>query len=442
MSPLLLLAVLLADERVLPLARTESFRDLQEITTIVRAIVEPVQVTLEAKNLRVQGSAEQIKVADWLVRELDEPTGKAEYTVADDDRIHIFKFSDAKDIRELQESGTVVRSMAEIRRLFIFNSPQKIVMRGTKAQIEQAAWILDHLPNTAGSSETAEMKLPPDQLLRVYPLPQFKSATDLQEATTLLRSISEIRYALLYSATNRLVLRGSAQQMAMVDFMLKEFELSSDSKTMHRSRGSRDSVRVFDQSGATDLEQTATALRSLAANRVYALESRHKIVLRGMPDEVALGEWMLSQDADKQDFQLGVVRRFHLPFATNVQEFQEAATAVRSVGEIYRLVADNASKSVFVRGSQSEVDLADWLFRQLATPPVAAESREYKYGGDIVRIFFLKRDAMTVQQLQETATRVRRETRIPRMFTYNAYRAIIVRGTPVQAAQAATLFIF
>ena len=438
MSPLLLLAALLADERVLPLARTESFRDLQEITTIVRAIVEPVQVTLEAKNLRVQGSAEQIKVADWLVRELDEPTGKAEYTVADDDRIHIFKFSDAKDIRELQEAGTVLRSMAEIRRLFLFNSPQKVVVRGTKAQIEQAGWMLDHL----SGSDMAEMKLPPDQLLRLYPLPQFKSAKDLQEAILILRSTSEIRHALLYSATNRLVLRGSAQQMAMVDFMLKEFEMSSDSKTVHRSRGSRDSVRVFDQSGATDLEQTATALRSLAANRVYALESRNKIVMRGMPEEVALGEWMLSQDASKQDFQLGVVRRFHLPFATSVQDFQEAATVVRSVGEIYRVVADNASKSVFVRGSQAEIDLADWLFRQLATPPAAAESREYKYGADIVRIFFLKRDAMTVQQLQETATRVRRETRIPRMFTYNAYRAIIVRGTPEQAAQAATLLTF
>ena len=215
--------------------------------------------------------------------------------------------------------------------------------------------------------------------------------------------------------------------------------MTGDSKAIHRTRAG-EAVRVFDASGSANAQETATVLRSVAIGaRVFALDSRKKISFRGAAEDVALAEWMMSRDVAKKDFQLGAVRQFRLGFPASVQELQEAATVVRSIGEIQRLIVDNETKSVFVRGSQEQIDLADWIFKQLASAPIEAATRESKYGGEVVKVYFLKRDAATVHQLQETAVKVRRDTQIRRMFTYNASRAIFVRCTAEQAAQADAL---
>jgi hypothetical protein len=431
---LLFLLSFFADERVLTLSRIDSARDLQETAAIVRAMADPAQVTLEGKALKVQGTSPEIAAAAWLTGELDQPSGKTEFTITDGERIRIFTFSAARDVQELQEAATLVRSMVEIRRLFVFNAPRKIVARGTSEQIEQTAWLLDRLP----ALETAELKLPQEQLLRVYALPQYKGTQEFQEAATVLRSIAEIRHVLTYNPSRKIAMRGDAKQLAMVDFMLQEFDNAGDSKRQHRTEFS-DRVRVFDGSRLADLQEHAVTMRStMDIRRLFTLPSRKKIVVRGTVDDIEFCEWMMA-DGARRDFALGLVRQFPLAFPTNVQELQEAATVARSIGEIRRMYAENATKTVFVRGSQSEIDLTDWVFRQLATAPTDAASREYQYGADIVKIFFLKRDAVDIRQLQDTALRVRRETGIPRLFTYNAYRAIVVRCTPEQAAQAEAL---
>lgn len=60
------------------------------------------------------------------------------------------------------------------------------------------------------------------------------------------------------------------------------------------------------------------------------------------------------------------------------------------------------------------------------------------YEDNVVKVFFVQ-NATSVQEFQEIATAVRSLTEIRRVFTYNAQRAILMRGTPDQIALAEKL---
>jgi general secretion pathway protein D len=60
------------------------------------------------------------------------------------------------------------------------------------------------------------------------------------------------------------------------------------------------------------------------------------------------------------------------------------------------------------------------------------------YEDNVVRVFFVQ-NATSVQEFQEISTAVRSITEIRRVFTYNAQRAILMRGTPDQIALAEKL---
>jgi DNA primase len=435
-------AALLADEKTLALAKVSSDQDLQEIAAAISAVVYPVQATVEGKAIRVQGSAGNIALAEWIAAELDQPQGRLERVAGnDDDIVRIFEFTDGNTMQEFQEAATLVRSLAEIRRLFTFNAGRRIIARGSKVKMEQAAWLLTRLPASA-SADTSALKEDSGSLLRVYTLSQFDSIDNFQEAATLIRSITETRSAFTYNPTRKLALRGSAAQMGAVDFLVKELSSATDTKALHRVKQG-DLIRVFNYPTASSimaLQEMATVMRTVAGSaRVFALNQQKKIVLRGGLEEIQLGEWMLLPTNAKGAFPLGLVREFQLSFATNIQELQEAATVARSLGEIERLIARNDSKTVVVRGSQAQIDLAAWVFQVLSTQPADGRS-EHGYGATVAKVLFLKPD-LPFADFQQKAVEARRESGTPRLFTYNKSRAVFFCGTAEQVAKAEAVLL-
>ena len=61
----------------------------------------------------------------------------------------------------------------------------------------------------------------------------------------------------------------------------------------------------------------------------------------------------------RRDYEDQVVKVFYVTNATSVQEFQEIATAVRTVGDIRRVYTYNAQKAMVVRGTVDQVALAE-----------------------------------------------------------------------------------
>lgn len=69
-----------------------------------------------------------------------------------------------------------------------------------------------------------------------------------------------------------------------------------------------------------------------------------------------------------RDYDDEVVKTFYITNATSVQEFQEIATAIRTVADIRRVFTYNAQKAMIVRGSVDAVALAEKLVHDLDKP--------------------------------------------------------------------------
>ena len=70
----------------------------------------------------------------------------------------------------------------------------------------------------------------------------------------------------------------------------------------------------------------------------------------------------------RRDYEDDVVKVFYITNATSVQEFQEIATAIRTVAEIRRVFTFNAQKAMVVRGTVDQVALTEKLVHDLDKP--------------------------------------------------------------------------
>lgn len=128
-------------------------------------------------------------------------------------------------------------------------------------------------------------------------------------------------------------------------------------------------------------------------------------------------------------------------------QLAEAATVMRSIGEIKDLSVDAAQGTLTFQGDQGQVELVNWLMPKLdhvagATP--VAEQPQLDLGtanqeNRIVRVFYFKNPA-PVQTYQQLSTVIRSVTEIRRAFLSLTAGAFIARGTPDQIAAAALLF--
>ncbi|HEY6340994.1 MAG TPA: hypothetical protein VIY49_05845 [Bryobacteraceae bacterium] len=70
----------------------------------------------------------------------------------------------------------------------------------------------------------------------------------------------------------------------------------------------------------------------------------------------------------RRDYEDQVVKVFYVTNASTVQEFQEIATAIRTVADIRRVYTYNAQKAMIVRGTVDQVAMAEKLVRSLDKP--------------------------------------------------------------------------
>ncbi len=382
-------------DRVFPLRYTETVQDVQEIGTVLRSVGDITNIHAEGpgKSIAMQATAGQIALSEWLIDEVDQPSTRQglpeqgpnpavhEYRVGTDadDFVRVFRLAHTPTTQQLQEVATLVRSIAEIRRVITYNSPRIVVLRGTASQMSMAGWLFNQLDRHAQDSTVREYTVPEqaDDVIRVLHVSYATTVQDLQEVGTLLRSIGEIRRLFTYSEPRVIALRGTALQVKLADWLVTNLHSGAQNTLQNFPLAADDSVRLFRVSNAR-----------------------------------------------------------------TVQDFQEAATLVRAIAEIPRVFTYNRPKIVAARGTSAQLDLAGWLFEEVDNPrPAEPVSREYHLrgeGDDIVRVFRV-RDAQSTQALQTTAVHVRSTTGIRRVFTYNTPRIIALRGTAEQVEKASHL---
>jgi hypothetical protein len=208
-------------------------------------------------------------------------------------------------VQDFQEAVNATRTVIEIRRMYTYNDGRAALARGTPEQVAAVEWMLKELDGAtaalaSGSRATQQFSMGPNDTLRVYYLSNAKTVQDFQEIANLTRTISEVRRVYTYNTPRAVAIRGTTDEMAMTEWLLKELDKPADAAQsvalgQYRAPGAADDMmRVFYLSNAKsvqDFQDSANAIRSVTQiRRVFTNSSRRALAVRGTSDQLALAE--------------------------------------------------------------------------------------------------------------------------------------------------------
>jgi len=301
---------------------------------------------------------------------------------------------------------------------------------------------------------------------RVFHLHHIETQQDLDDFTTMVRTIADASQLITDAAQKTLSIRGTPSQIAIAEFLFTELDRQTvpDSVTQEFrvANNADDVVHVFfapHTATVQEFQEVATTIRTIAEiRRVFTYTTPRALAVRGTADQVAAAQFLireLDQPADakrttSRQYQMidtanhgeTAVQVFYLPYAATVQQFQEVATVIRTIGEVRRIFTYNTPRALIVRGTSDQVAFTSWMVNELGKPVTAGTaSTTYQYasndrnGENFIRVYYVK-DTPTVAAFQQLATQIRTTTQMRRVFTYNESRALTLRGNEAQLATA------
>ena len=303
-------------DRVISLTSIEKAQELSEIATVIRSIADIKSLTVDPsqRTLAVQGTAEQIAMAESLAQELAPQPGQRrdayEFTMSGGDLVRVYYLPHSATVQNFQAVVTTIRSITDLRRAFTYNARRAFVVRGTLAQMEMAEWLVQQLDQPAGGQTSSnEYRVPgaADDVVHVYPVKHVDGQQNLQEFATLVRSIGDIRR--LFTTPLAIAMRGTSEEMALADWLLQKLDQpTSGPAVVEQSQGeggreflmarNGDVVRVFYlrsvtvqafQNVAAEVHTTAKVPRVLTYNALGAL------AVRGTADQIAAAQALINE---------------------------------------------------------------------------------------------------------------------------------------------------
>jgi type II secretory pathway component GspD/PulD (secretin) len=302
-------------DRVLHFAATTATKDLQEIATVICAITDIPQTSVDSqeKALPLHGTAGQIALAEWLLINLDKPAAvspdaaKHEYRVSDssDDMVRVFYLTNPEIPTGVQEIAIVVRSLAGVRQMFTYNDLRAVVVRGTSEQINLAEFLFAQMdkPGIPENGASAEFRMGPDSLARVFYLPKTKTDQDFQVAVTVVRTIAQLRYAFSYSAARAVAMRGTDEQVALAKWLFEDLDgAKSPDSGVHQYQllsSSDEFVRVFYRAHDATSQRLGETLHQIESKTQGAswgvYTPTNAIVIRGTAQQIAGAAELIQQ---------------------------------------------------------------------------------------------------------------------------------------------------
>src|ERR1035438_5280860 len=108
-----------------------------------------------------------------------------------------------------------------------------MLVHATSAQIALAEWLVSEMDKTAAPPPGPVAAVQPyrnergqDEVVRVFSLAYAETPRTLQELTNLIRSMSDMQRVFPYNALKLLVTRGTADQMAMAEWLVRQLDRS------------------------------------------------------------------------------------------------------------------------------------------------------------------------------------------------------------------------
>ena len=129
--------------------------DVQALAGIFRDWVVSIRASPELKLLSVAGKPEAVARLEAAVKELDVP---GRWTEGGSEITKSFTLTNATTPQEIQEIASTLRGTLDLRRIFIVNSTNTLVIRATPDQLEMVQQVIDATdkPRPATSSGNVE----------------------------------------------------------------------------------------------------------------------------------------------------------------------------------------------------------------------------------------------------------------------------------------------
>ena len=297
----------------------------------------------------------------------------------------VFYFAHLDTPQAIEEVTNMMRAVGDIRDLMPDLAKRSLTVKGTADQIAAAAWLTAEMDKPGGATGTRDFAFedPKAPLMQVAYLKHVDNPQDLQGVVNAIRAMVDIRRFFPMNQQKAIVMRGTAEQVKAADWLLGV------------------------------LDQPAGVQTGRATPPDYRL-----------PDENSNSRSGL------------VVRVAALTHLDTPQAIQEIANVTRSIADIQRCFPVYSRRVLVMRGNDDQMALASWLLKQFDGTGDRS-TKEFKMGGaggQIVQVAYT--NAGTPQSLQETVSAIRTETKMLRVYPFPLQKAVAMRGTADQLAQA------
>jgi type II secretory pathway component GspD/PulD (secretin) len=291
-----------------------------EATTLIKTVASLPQVSFDeaSATFTFAGPAEAVNFAQWVLPLIDKPAGdysSHEYKFPSGDAARVrFIQADAKP-QQLQEQITILRTVADVQKIFSFNPNRAMAIRGPEWQIAFSDWILDQLNPPSGQRPDPTPRAftvgGPDfrgvgngHQARMNTLMNVTSPLQTQEMLTVLRTVSDIAKVFADTSTHTLVLRSSDPDLARAEWIIQQLDSPSGPPQKGGTftvPGTDDITRIFYLPNSTPewVQSAVKGLRSEAnIKKIFAMSSPGNIVVRGTSDQVAAAmAWLTAHNA-------------------------------------------------------------------------------------------------------------------------------------------------
>jgi hypothetical protein len=251
-----------------------------------------------------------------------------------------------------------------------------ITVSGTDADLTLSAWLVKQLDTT--TPEPAQYAIPGgSDAVRIFYAAHTPTQPLLNELLTSLRTVGDIQRIFTYSPPHAIVIRTGAARASMVDWLFHQLDVAADDQTRWQPR---------------------------------------EIEMPDIPGQFVKVDYLIHQ--------------------TPPQGFYDIVTSLRAIVDVQAIFTRSTPQGIAFRGTAAKVQLADWLFQQLDVQPdnqMRAAQHEFAVPGasDVTRVYYLN-----TANLNGTATAVRSEANIQRIFVCSEPKAVSLRGTPEAMAIA------
>jgi hypothetical protein len=135
------------------------------------------------------------------------------------DTVTVLRIQSAVNLQGLQEAATLVRSIAEIRKLYVCALSGLIAMRGSDAQTEVAQWLATEFDRADAGTGVAAVKEfaaldPREAVVAIYYLKGDPNMAAFQRRVTEIRKTTQTRRVFTLNGPRAMVVRSTPEQVA------------------------------------------------------------------------------------------------------------------------------------------------------------------------------------------------------------------------------------